>query len=474
MRGKLPIKAQRARYIVVDWITTSIAFFIFNIIRFYILQYLHINPWETLESMCSDSKIIFEEIIVPIVLLVVYGLSGFYNEPFNKSRLSELSVTAASTSVNTALIYLLVLLNDIGAKRMDYLIILSLFVCLFVFTYVGRYLVTYATSKIMRKQNIGIRNLIIGSGEKAIAVKKALAESRTRIPNITVGFISIGEDKPAQELGTVWRMKMVKKICSEYNVDQIIIAPETHKEDRIMKIIDNIIPIGLPIKIAPDTLSYITANIRLGDILATPFVDLVSSRMAPFQKNIKRCFDILISVILLILLIPVYASVALIIKLTSPGPVIYKQERLGKNRKPFNIYKFRSMRFDAEKSGPQLSHNGDNRITPFGATMRKYRIDELPQFLNVLKGDMSLVGPRPEREFYVKKIIDSAPYYSLLFQVRPGITSWGMVKYGYASNVEQMVERSRYDLIYINNMSLATDIKILIYTIKPVITGAGI
>jgi lipopolysaccharide/colanic/teichoic acid biosynthesis glycosyltransferase len=167
------------------------------------------------------------------------------------------------------------------------------------------------------------------------------------------------------------------------------------------------------------------------------------------------------------------ALIALLIKRDSKGPVIYKQERIGYHSKPFFIYKFRTMRTDAEQAGPMLSSRNDARITGIGRVLRKYRIDELPQFWNVLKGDMSLVGPRPEREYFIRQIMPCAPQYTLIHQVRPGITSWGMVKFGYASSLQEMVERVRYDLIYLANVSLTVDVKILIYTIKTVIKGRG-
>ena len=175
----------------------------------------------------------------------------------------------------------------------------------------------------------------------------------------------------------------------------------------------------------------------------------------------------------LILLLPVMSVVALAIKLDSKGPVFYHQERIGYRRRPFKIHKFRTMVAEAEPNGPQLSSENDMRITHIGRFLRKYRIDEIPQFWNVLKGEMAFVGPRPERAYYIEKIIRVAPYYTLLQQVRPGLTSWGMVKFGYATTVEEMVERSKYDLIYIGNMSLTVDVKILIYTIRTVLTGKG-
>ena len=211
----------------------------------------------------------------------------------------------------------------------------------------------------------------------------------------------------------------------------------------------------------------------MGDILGTPFVDLSSPSISDFGQNIKRCGDIFISLLALILLSPLYLILSIAVKCSSAGPVIYSQERIGRHRKPFRIYKFRSMYENAESGGPQLTTDNDSRITHVGEVLRKYRLDELPQFWNVLKGDMSLVGPRPEREYYINQIMERAPYYGLIFQVRPGITSWGMVKFGYASTVEEMVERSRFDIIYLNNMSILTDLKILAYTVRTVAIGEG-
>lgn len=230
----------------------------------------------------------------------------------------------------------------------------------------------------------------------------------------------------------------------------------------------------MDVKITPATFSYITYGIHLNDIYGEPLVELTSPRISESTKNVKRTLDVLISGIALILLSPLYLATALCVKMSSPGPVIYSQERAGLRRKPFRIYKFRTMRQDAEKNGPALSTAKDPRITKTGSILRKYRLDEIPQFWNVFKGDMSLVGPRPEREYFIREIVKEAPYYNMIHQVRPGITSWGMVKFGYASNIQDMVRRAQFDLVYLQNMSILVDFKIIIYTIKTVLSGVGV
>jgi lipopolysaccharide/colanic/teichoic acid biosynthesis glycosyltransferase len=203
-------------------------------------------------------------------------------------------------------------------------------------------------------------------------------------------------------------------------------------------------------------------------------IDITNAHTSPSTLNCKRLADIVISFFALILLIPVFLVIATAVKREKSGSIIYSQERIGYHKCPFKIYKFRTMKVDAEADGPLLSSITDKRVTRTGRFLRKYRLDELPQFFNVLRGDMSLVGPRPEREYYIRQIVVKAPYYNLVHQVRPGITSWGMVKYGYATTVDQMIERLQYDLLYIDNVSLQVDLKILFHTVNTVFTGKGL
>ena len=276
-----------------------------------------------------------------------------------------------------------------------------------------------------------------------------------------------GTELPVEEAGDMPR------VCADHNIREILIASKGMDEDTLLRLIYKLFPLGLPIKITPDSISALNSNIRLQSIYEEPYIDASTANVSEFTKNVKRIFDIVVSSFALVLLALPIAIIAILVRRDSKGSVIFRQERIGYRQRPFTIYKFRSMRMDAEAQGPRLSNENDPRITKIGRYLRKYRLDELPQFWNVLRGDMSLVGPRPERRYFIAKIMEQAPCYSLVHQVRPGITSWGMVKYGYASEVGQMVNRLRYDLIYLANMSLTVDLKILVYTVKTVCKGRG-
>ena len=475
MKGRnFSITIQRTKYVMTDFVMTSIAFFLFNIFRYYELD-LWDNGYESLKIFIGSTKLILEQVFVPLTLLSIFWLSGYYNNPIAKSRLSELSVTFTSVFISTIAIFFILLINDTtGIKVKDYELILVLFGLMFLFTYSGRSILTIRTTRHLKRRHWIFSTLIVGNSSKSREIYRKLKEHGSVWAYDVIGFISLDQEHQMNDGMKVWPLEKVKEVCSEYKIDQIVLAPEHTRDAYLMSVLDQLFPLDCPVKIAPDTFSYITGNIRLDDILGIPFIDLTSPRISEYQTNLKRTIDVVSALLATIILSPFLLITAIFVKLSSKGPVIYRQERIGRGRKPFNIYKFRSMYTDAENDGPQLSSKNDNRITSFGRFMRKYRIDELPQLWNVLKGDMSLVGPRPERAYFIEQIVRRAPYYGLIFQVRPGVTSWGMVKYGYASSVDQMVQRSRYDLLYLNNMSILTDMKILVHTVNTVIKGSGL
>lgn len=475
MRGKLISQnIQRGKYVVCDLLMTAIAFFLFNIYRFYLLHISQLTSF-TLSSYLSNTKIILEEIFIPVAMLGIYWLSGYYNRPFDKSRLQEFVTTVFSSALGSLLIYLALLTNDQVSRRIvNYEILLVLFFLLLFFLYVGRLIITQNAINKFYAHSWSIDTIVVGNSRKARELAFRLNGSRSRLGYNIVGFVSIPGEKNIYDDRLAYPLDRLEEICRGRNIDQIIIAPDGREDEKVLSLLPKLFPLSKPIKIAPDTFSVITSGIRLQDIYGEPFIDLANPAMSESAKNVKRLMDVVCSAIALVILAPLFLLLAVLVKRSSHGSVIYSQERVGFRKRPFKIYKFRTMYMDAEASGPRLSSDGDSRITPVGRVLRKYRLDELPQFWNVLKGDMSLVGPRPEREYFINEIVKKAPYYTLVSQVRPGITSWGMVKYGYASSVEQMVERTRYDLIYLANMSNLVDVKILIYTVKTIVTGRGV
>lgn len=409
-------------------------------------------------------------------MLGLYYLSGYYNQVFLKSRLQEFITTSTTSFIGMVVIFFAALFNDINAERaFTYEMMLVLFMTFFFVVYIVRYSITrVATHKIHHREWV-FNTLIIGTSNTAEQMEKRLRKMKKSMGFNVIGYVETCEGAFHRDLNLpIYSLEEIADVCVRENVKNIIVIQHRHGIKATMSLVSNLLSLNLPIYISPDLYQLLTSKVRVSNIVGEPLVDISKTEMSQCMLNIKRVSDIMVSLITLIVISPLLLIVALVVKYSSKGPVFYKQRRIGYHKRPFNIYKFRSMYVDAEVSGPALSTLNDPRITPVGRFLRKYRLDELPNFWNVLRGDMSLVGPRPEREYYIKQIMAKAPYYTLIHQVRPGITSWGMVKYGYASDVDGMIERLRYDLLYIENVSLLIDLKILFYTVQTVFTGKGI
>lgn len=429
-------------------------------------------------SVLQDPKFGFGLVFSPIYWVILHTFIGYYHNIYRKSRLKELGRTFIMTFIGVILFFFVFILDDIVNTPFDYIkYFLVLFVCQFVLTYIPRVLMTTHINRKIHNGEIGFKTLIIGSDAIALNTYESLVKQNIRTGNFIEGYVTL-PDSSDQSLGDklpcLGSIGELREIIEQNGIEEVIIAIHNGQRKFIEKILSQLRDInGLTISILPQDQDFLLGTVKMSSIMYEPLISINSEFMAPWQRYLKRFLDIFVSLIAIILLIPVYIFLAIGVKCSSKGPIFYFQERIGYQGKPFKIIKFRSMYVDAEKDGPRLSSEHDPRITHFGRFMRKSRLDEFPQFFNVLKGDMSLVGPRPERQYYIDKIVEKAPYYKLLLGIKPGITSWGQVKYGYAENVDQMIERMRFDLLYLENMSIQMDIKILIYTILIVLKKEG-
>ncbi|MGN1245467.1 MAG: sugar transferase [Muribaculaceae bacterium] len=473
------IQLQRLKYVAGDLVSSAIAVLLYNIARYWLgsERIVAMHGFATLQSFLLNDSVMMGQLLFPLAMMGVYYLSGYYTEVIRKSRLQEFVTTLITSLISALIVFFVAVINDLVSERAyNYEMIVIFWLISFVMVYSVRLFFTNKMAHKIKTGKLLTNVMIIGAGEKAAAFGADLAGKNRSLGYDVVGYVSIGDEKPSEKLcQPVYALDRLKDVCDTVSVSEFIIIPERHDTKTILHTVNALFPLNRPIKIKPDIYNILVSRVRLSDFHGEPLIDISGSCMGYSATNIKRVADCVLSALALVLLMPLFVYVAYRIKRESEGGVLYKQTRIGLHNRPFTIYKFRTMRVDAEKDGvPRLSSSDDDRITPFGKVMRKYRIDELPQFWNVLKGDMSIVGPRPEREYFIEQITQRAPFYTLLHQVRPGITSMGMVKFGYAGSVDEMVERMKYDLIYLENMSLLNDLKIMVYTIETVLTGKGI
>lgn len=459
-------------YILSDLLASAAAWTIFCLIR------NRISGVDDSFSTLLNGKFIISAGAVSLSWVLIYAVTGFYSVSLKRSRLAELAYSLAVTLTGVFIQYFIILAKGMITDNTLYLYFLEiLFILQFSITYIPRLAITSSTARKVHKGLLGYNTIIIGSNGKALEIFKKIKQEKIPSGNILKGFVSLKEEEAgvlAEHLPRLGILTDLSVIIEKHRIEEVILALEGNEHETIGQVTSCLEFSNITIKAIPSLKDYLTGRVEQSAIFGTPLLELSDHIMPVWQSAAKKITDYSLALFMLLILSPFLILAGLMIRLTGKGPVIYSQERIGKHGRPFRMYKFRSMYDEAEKGQPLLSSSTDQRVTAFGRFMRKHRVDEIPNLVNVLKGEMSLVGPRPERQFFIDQIVIKAPHYTRLLKVRPGITSWGQVKYGYASNVDQMIERLEYDLLYLDNMSLLIDMKIMIYTILIIVRGKGV
>lgn len=461
-------------YLLSDCVALLLSWLAYSGFRYMLLplEAIYGNFW----GFVTSPRPLAGHFIYPAVFLFIFYLSGYYNKPLLKSKTDDFFITFFSVLAGTLIILFLSLLNKYIYTEYNYTLVAGIFGIVFIFVFTSRIIITNHIKKLVARKKCGYRTLIIGCNDNACRLANYINDEKQISGYILKGFVRLKDEEDKSLSYPVYDMENLRDIIDGQQIDVLMVATSSQGDNaRLHALINRLYEYDIPIFVEAGEYEMLYSKIKLSNIYGTPFIDLCSCGLSEAEKNIKRFFDVVLSVIALLLLSPLFLYIYVRLRFSEGKQVIYKQKRVGYMHKEFVMYKFRTMIVGAESGGvPQLADFNDSRITKIGRWMRKYRIDELPQFWNVIKGDMSIVGPRPERAYFIEQIVKRAPYYNLLHQVRPGITSLGMVNYGYARNVDEMLLRLKYDIAYIENMSLLLDMKIILYTVKTVFTGKGI
>lgn len=423
-------KKQQLLYILVDILSSLLVWGSFLIFRWLVYD----GKVFSVDSVLIPMFNFYTPLIAyPIGCLIIYYLSGYYLRPLRKPYLRELRRTFISALIISFGAFFIFIIDDPVTQYERY--ITSLIV-LFILQFIGSY-----------------------------------------IPRLLVTYISHKFDHDEPRVYTIHSMNEVEQFELAHQLepyDEVILDFKSKsKENDIYTLINRLYPCNIEISVVPSLYDMLTGAAMIDDVSDQPLIRISEHKMSDTGLCIKRAFDVIVSATMLILLSPLYLILSLLVWYSSEGPVFYKQERIGLHGLPFNIIKFRTMCVHAEEATPQLSADDDPRITKVGKWMRKYRLDELPQFWNILRGEMSIVGPRPERRYFINQIEEKAPYYCMIYKIRPGLTSWGPIKVGYTDTLDKMIRRLNYDIVYIENMSIRLDIKIMFHTIGVIFNGKG-
>ena len=459
------------KYILYDMLASLIVWIVFVVFRKTVNE---IQIFDGYHIFFPNYDYFTSLLLFPFCCVFVHYLTGFYLNPLKKTRINVIFNTITSSAIISVSVFFLLKLGDVVVSfNYFYLSLSVLFGLLFLFTFLFRNMIFSQIQHNYKIKKWTINTLIIGNGNNAMNIADDIEKNAHQ--NTLTGFVSTNKKSGVPKERILGNMSQIAYLIEKYDIHEtIIVLDDDADEKQLFKIINLLFRFDVDIQFTPRLYEILTGSAKITHFGIIPLVNISNPSMSDWEVCMKRFFDIVISFFSLTILSPFLLYCMLKIKLDSKGPVFYHQERIGRFGRPFYILKFRTMFLDSENGTPKLSSPNDDRITRVGRTLRKYRLDEIPQFWNILKGEMSLVGPRPERTYYINRIIEDAPYYCLLYKIRPGLTSWGPIKIGYSDTIEKMIERLNFDIIYMENMSLFTDLKIMMYTIEIIFKGKGV